>query len=213
MVLAVLPEKPIYTDEEIWKPVIRWGVLVPNWSVSQHGRYMNMKTGKIRGDDPRIRNSGKGYKDCKASLKIPPNLFEHLGLIYPRGEIGVGIHRLVMETFMPLRLHYREFDFPDFVIEMFDIMSKTLTEAQMDYACSHYVVDHIDANPSNNHISNLRWCSSADNQAHTKARKMGLSVNGDGILLGNEQYYTMRGEVDSVRERTTPTTLEEYLNG
>jgi hypothetical protein len=119
-----------------------------------------------------------------------------------------------MESFMPLRLHYREFDFPDFVIEMFDIMSKTLTEAQMDYACSHFVVDHIDCNPSNNHIKNLRWCSSAENQAHTKARKMGLLVNGDGIKLGNEQYYTT-GRVGGKASATYTqrSTLEDHFNG
>lgn len=215
MVLAVLPDKPIYTDEEIWQQCTRWGVTIPNWAVSTHGRLQNLKTGKIRGDDPRIRNSGKGYKDIKASLTIPPNLFEHLGLIYPSGQIGCGVHRLVMETFKPLKLHYREFDFPDFVVEMFDTMRRTLTEVQMDYAVSHYVVDHIDANPSNNHISNLRWCSSADNQAHTKARKLGLAVNGDGILLGNERYYTTgrTGRKAPVITKHAQHTLEGFFNG
>lgn len=214
MVLAVLPEKPIYTDPEIWKPVIRWGKEIPDWMVSHHGRYMNMKTGRIRGDDPRIRNSGKGYKDCKASLTIPPNLFEHLGLIYPSGKLGVGIHRLVMETFMPLRLHYKEYEFPEFVMKMFDEMVANLSEPQLDYALSQiFVVDHIDCNPTNNHISNLAWVSSADNQAHTKARRLGLAVNSDGIKLGNEKYYTSERLGEKAPVIATYSTLEEYFNG
>ena len=215
MVLAVLPEKPVYDDLEIWQQCVRWGVLVPNWLISTHGRLQNVKTGIIKKDDPRIRNSNKGYKDIKASLTIPPDLFKHLGLMYPSGKLGVGLHRLVMETFKPLKTHYKEYEFPEFVMKMFDEMVANMSEPQLDYALSQiFVVDHIDCNPINNHISNLAWVSSADNQAHTKARRLGLTVNSDGVKLGNEQYYTSaRSGGKTPVTHTQRSTLEDHFNG
>lgn len=47
-------------------------------------------------------------------------------------------------------------------------------------------IDHIDRNPSNNHLSNLRWCSDGENGAN----RPGTSVTGyKGVHRSLEKFY------------------------
>lgn len=47
-------------------------------------------------------------------------------------------------------------------------------------------IDHIDRNPSNNHVSNLRWCSDGENGAN----RPGTSVTGyKGVHRSQEKFY------------------------
>lgn len=47
-------------------------------------------------------------------------------------------------------------------------------------------VNHIDGNPSNNHVSNLEWCSPAENNQH--AYKMGLKSPPNKDRLGAHNH-------------------------
>jgi hypothetical protein len=47
-------------------------------------------------------------------------------------------------------------------------------------------IDHIDRNPSNNHLSNLRWCSDGENGAN----RPGTSITGyKGVHRSLEKFY------------------------
>jgi len=51
---------------------------------------------------------------------------------------------------------------------------------------TRYAVDHIDRDPSNNHISNLRWATRSENQAN----RPGTSVTGyKGVHHSGERFY------------------------
>jgi len=53
---------------------------------------------------------------------------------------------------------------------------RLVAEAFLETGQTGQVIDHIDRNPSNNHVSNLRWCSRSDNNRNVKRKnKSGFS--------------------------------------
>ena len=85
---------------------------------------------------------------------------------------------------------------------------------------SHYIpnpenkpcVDHIDRNPSKNHVSNLRWEKKSENQQNTIVRKINKSTGIKNIhyhkLMKRYHYQKMtRGECHSKYFKT----LEEAI--
>ena len=50
----------------------------------------------------------------------------------------------------------------------------TLSDKVKSYIECGMVVDHWDDNPLNNHIDNLRWCTSLENSNHRKKKKYAI---------------------------------------
>ncbi len=76
-------------------------------------------------------------------------------------KVNVRYHRAVMESWRPMD------EFPPISKEDWD---KTPESAKQFIRDSAYV-DHIDADTSNNHLSNLRWCTPLENSNYRKNRK------------------------------------------
>jgi hypothetical protein len=161
-------ELPI--EEEIWKPAIKFGVVIPNYFISNLGRLKD-ETGKlvkITKQYSKFRTGGSGPKII-ARIKIPKNLFKH------RQDEGIGIvntritvHRLVIETFKPLD------EYPPIPKHEWNILPQSAK--QIIRSCC--IVDHIDNNPFNNRIDNLRWCTPLENNPANKKKMFGdLNTN------------------------------------
>lgn len=56
-------------------------------------------------------------------------------------------------------------------------------------------VNHIDGDPTNNHHTNLEWCTPGENQAH--GYRIGLRPPGKGVLNGNSKLTEV--EVREIR--------------
>ena len=71
----------------------------------------------------------------------------------------IPVHRLVMETFRPID------DYPP--DELKDVWDDT-PEVMKQWVRKTALIDHIDNDPSNNHIKNLRWSDTLNNSNFRK---------------------------------------------
>ena len=163
-IFAVTKEQII--KGEVWKPAVKFGVVIPNYFVSNMGRVKKVEneTEKMVKVWERPVGDGKGTgRGAESGIKarIPENLFVHNGTAGGRMVTKrFTVHRLVMETFMPIDEN------PP--IPMKDW--QTLPESAKRIIRQCCIVDHIDDNPFNNRIDNLRWVTPLENNASIKRR-------------------------------------------
>ena len=73
-------------------------------------------------------------------------------------------------------------------------------------------IDHIDENKSNNHLSNLRWATYAENQQNIKQPKKNNKLNEKYISIqvkNNYKYYRFTKVINGKKHCKTFKTLEE----
>lgn len=201
--------KPSYDEEPIWLPAVRWGRVIERYSVSHFGTVWDNHRSRFVVDGVRLRGKNKGNKDFTVHLCVPHELFSGVnnGFSYKKTRnydmISVAVHRLVMETHRPLTVWYKHYLRPEMVKDI-DRTKEVLSPERLRVWLEQFVVDHIDSNINNNHVDNLRWCTSADNQAHRKAHSLGLKVDGYGRPINGynaaptqiEEYATLEGSFE-----------------
>jgi hypothetical protein len=150
-------------NEEVWVPAIKNNKVLPGYEVSNFGRVRNKKGFilKAYNDVPSGEGSFKGARQA-IGLSIPENLYEFR---YKKEtpacttcKITVSVHRLVMESHKPID------HFPPIPKNEWDATPESAKKIIRD-SC---VVDHIDNNPLNNNIENLRWVTLKENQTYIK---------------------------------------------
>lgn len=99
------------------------------------------------------------------------------------------VHRAVAETFMPV-----EKNPPKEIKEYWD----SLPNAVKMFIKSGLIVDHIDNDPTNNSLYNLRWTISRENAVHVKAKTFDV-----------QSYYDSMG-YDIVVQKTETVNLEKF---
>lgn len=141
-------------NKEIWKPVIRKGIKIPGYYVSNYGRISSSKTGIILSIRNRI-SVGRGNAS-DVTLVIPKKLSEKF---FGRTKIYCQVHQLVAEAFMPID------KFPPDSIKDHWI---DLPEDVKQWVKDTVIIDHIDDNPFNNRLDNLRYVKPLENNCHNK---------------------------------------------
>ena len=144
--------------EEEFKPIIRFGIQIPNYSISKDGRVYSHKRNLIK--KPTIRRRNGKVTDVSTSIPIPEGLF---GEVYNYRRYGSGInvyelplpiHRGVMETWRPIDEYP-----PDRLKDDWDNAPESFKQWVRETA----YIDHIDDDPTNNNIDNLRWVTPREN--------------------------------------------------
>lgn len=149
--------------EEIWKPVVRFGKVIPGYYVSNLGRVL-AKNGKVM-EEYRFERT-QGGKGAAASVKfsIPSNFFSDYTYCKNsngRERVNLRIHRLVMDAFRPID------EYPPIPKEDWD---KT-PESAKKFIRDSVFVDHINDDPFDNRLENLRWVSSVQNSNYRKKQE------------------------------------------
>lgn len=155
-----------------FKPVVRYGKEIPGYYVNLNGDIISTLGKSSRFLKPKIkwapRLIGERALKCHSyTLSIPNGLFTDYDY-RARGKkyapaICVDRHRAVMETWRPID----KFP-PTMVAECWD----QTPEPAKEWIRRTAYVDHIDGNPANNHVSNLRWVMPIENESNRKAAQM-----------------------------------------
>jgi len=154
----------IIPDEEFRPVVVRLGedrFITDKYTVSQYGNVIGPKGIKLRWGNV------SGYPHVMLSLDKDffPDFTGALSsnkdstrLKVTVQKKNVAIHKIVANTFLPRPIP-----------EPFKKIWDTLTKDQKLCVQSGYVVDHIDGDKSNPHVSNLQYLTMWENSNHVKA--------------------------------------------
>ena len=148
----------VMTEE--WRPVYIKIVRIPDYYVSNHGRLS--KKGKILKTyaSPKIKN-GRGAA-VGVNIRFPTHMiidgYEHRISSNKRVKYCT-MHQLVMWAFKPF-----DENVPDCLKECWD----STPEAAKEWIRDTVYIDHVDDNPYNNHLSNLRYCKPKENNVERK---------------------------------------------
>lgn len=160
--------------EEIWKPAIKNNKILPGYEVSNLGKIRNKKGIILKCQDevPSGKGSFKGARQA-ISISVPYDLFKYN---YKRKspncntcKITISVHRLIIETFKPID------EYPPIPKEDWTLTPESAKKIIRD-SC---VVDHIDNNPLNNNVDNLRWVTLIENQTYIKKQLLNQENKGE----------------------------------
>jgi hypothetical protein len=163
---------------------------------------MDNKSGRFVPQGARLRGQGERYKDYTVALYVPHGIFDTFnnGYKYKQAASGmdkitIAAHRLVLETFQPLEIHYRAHLRPEMADDLEKIIQVLSPERLQVWMNETFVVDHRNSNVFDNHVNNLRWVTSSDNQPHRKAHALNLEIDSHGRPV--QRDTTVHSHVES----------------
>lgn len=150
---------------EEFKPLVKNGTVIPNYYISEDGRIANIRTNKLL----KVRNIySKRSSRLEAqflSLTVPNTLFDDYQYSQKNKNtvaFSVSVHRAVMETWRPIDKYP-----PTSLKDSWNDVPEEWRQWVRDTA----LVDHIDDDPTNNHVNNLRWVTPRENSHYIKKQK------------------------------------------
>tara|TARA_E500000081_G_C6011796_1_gene296078 strand:+ start:85 stop:780 length:696 start_codon:yes stop_codon:yes gene_type:complete len=156
----------IIVGEEFRPLVLRLkpNIVTDSYEVSQYGNVIGPRGRKLRWANM------NGYPSV--ALSLPKDIFpdfvgvsntnpDSTGLKCTTQHKSLHVHRAVANTFLPRP-----------VPEHFKEIWHTLTGEQQGWIQRVYVVDHINGDKTNPHVSNLQYLTTWQNSKHVKERKV-----------------------------------------
>ena len=152
------------------KPPICFGKEYDNWLVSRCGMVWSIRFNRhIGGVECFIRrkDGSKSITSIKALMSVPKGFWEDGSGLPQTGNTirrNIKLHKMVMDTWAPLYdnppegITWEEWEIVRDLPSVYNHISKTIC------------IDHIDDDPTNNHLDNLRRVTQWDNNNTRKAK-------------------------------------------
>ena len=177
-------------NSDQFKSAIRFQKELPGYYVDREGTILSTKRGKHQIKAQRTKyqklegaNYGNGKTTSLVCLQtdfsIPKDLFDDYdysnrsrgkGKTFKTGKVSkitIAVHRLVAETWMPID----EFPPEELADTWWDV-----PEYWRQWVRDTAVVDHIDADPTNNSVENLRWVTPKENNSYRKEQQLNEKI-------------------------------------
>ena len=164
-------------DDE-WRPVKRWRMVIPGYYVNKKGEVISTKGKQPKFLKPTVNKckrkgnwENKILESLQYTLMVPKDFFPDY-TPKPRRDlknartvcIRASVHKTVMEVWKPIE------DNPPIPVEDWNECPETAKQFIIDCA----IIDHLDDDPANNHVDNLRWCTPKENSSWRKKFNSGL---------------------------------------
>jgi len=152
------------------KPTICFGKVYDKWGVSKCGKLWSIRFNRhIKGVACFIRrkDGSKNITCIKTFMSVPKGFWEDGSGLPQSGNTirrNIKLHKIVMDTWKPLYdnppegIVWEEWEKVRDLPSVYNHISKTI------------VIDHIDDDPTNNHLDNLRRVTSWDNNKTRKSQ-------------------------------------------
>tara|TARA_Y100000114_G_scaffold65094_1_gene59659 strand:- start:193 stop:810 length:618 start_codon:yes stop_codon:yes gene_type:complete len=164
-------------------PITHWSGANHIW-VSRCGKIFNTRTKKyVKQEEWHRESNGDGkdtFKGMRFNFTADIRPFHAAGHNYQNFYEGtfmkclkMPVHQAVLTTFKPYRPYLEQMlldGIPEKVKE--DALSWPGIKNLINLCMANCMIDHIDDNPRNNHIDNLRYSNLKDNAVHRKKQNI-----------------------------------------
>lgn len=169
----------ITINDEEYKLIVRFDKDIEGYYISKSGRVFSAKNNRFRKFSvDRSKRTGR-VEALKFSVSIPADLFEDYK--YSKRSknskfvnIPLRVHKAVMDTWKPI-----DENPPESLVETWnqvitpDMVGKPrITPEWKQWVKDTVIIDHIDDDPTNNNLNNLRYSIPKDNSSHRKKQQM-----------------------------------------
>ena len=168
-------------SREIWKQVVRFGKMIDGYKVSNMGRVRGPKGNVLipvckknpykKTKDGNQEESSEDYKKQKSAsaLRVTISFDDDIFPDYKyskrsykgRSRLTINIHKLVMDAFKPID------EYPPISKEEWDKTPESAKQLIRDTV----FIDHINDDPYDNRVENLRWVTPLQNSNYRKQRE------------------------------------------
>lgn len=164
----------IFDFHEKYKPLVRFGKEIPGYYVSKEGDVYSTKTNKFMGRSISTSKRTGRLEAVFFRAAIRKGFFEDYK--HTRGndrdtwngaKLNITYHRAVAETWMPI---------DEYPPESLKDCWKDLPEVAKQWVRDTALVDHINDDPTDNRLENLRWVTPKQNEHN---RKKSEKLNGE----------------------------------
>ena len=160
----------VFLTEE-WKEITKFGIVIPGYFVNIRGDFYSTKTNRILKPSATWSRDLDGNRtkllNLQHALAVDPDLFEdfdYYNMTPNTSLVRVKVHKAVKTAFEPL----------DDYIEELGITKEewaVTPESVKQIIRLNAIIDHKDDDPSNNHVSNLKWSTHIENSVYRKHGK------------------------------------------